>query len=47
MVKAGIMSTDVESSPTVLGHIEKFNLLMKGAGKSDDEQGLWLSFCSI
>lgn len=40
--KTGTLSSDVESSPAGLGRIEKFNLLMEGRGKSEEDQGLWL-----
>lgn len=42
MVEDGTMTVDAESSPAGLGRIEKFNLLMEGKGKSEEELGHWL-----
>jgi len=42
MVENGTTSVDTESSPAGLGRIEKFNLLMEGRSKSEEELGYWL-----
>lgn len=42
LLEKGDPSLNEESSPSSIGRIEKFNLLLEGKAVSDDESGKWL-----